>query len=166
MNCPVCDKEMVEADFGNVKVDACRNGCRGIWFDWLELSKLDEKNEGLGNALKEALVYPRYNETDRERLKCPKCGTPMHAHKYESSKEVNVDECYSCGGFFLDSGELKVIRDTFMSEQEETEYAKKLLDNVPDYQDAQNDLTKLKQREEAIRRYTRFLRLSYYVTGK
>lgn len=166
MKCPVCEKEMTEKDFRGVRIDVCEDGCRGIWFDWLELMKLDEKNEGVGIALKKALHYPRINNVNRAALKCPKCGIPMHAHKYQSSKEVNVDECYSCGGFFLDSGELTFIRDSFMSEEEEAAYAQKLLNEMPEYQEAQEDLTKQQQREEAIRRYTRFLRLSYYVTGK
>ena len=36
-----------EEDFGGVKVQVCRDGCKGIWFDWGELAKLDEKNEGV-----------------------------------------------------------------------------------------------------------------------
>jgi hypothetical protein len=47
MNCPVCSKAMVEKDFGGVRVDVCQDGCKGIWFDWMELIKLDEQNEGL-----------------------------------------------------------------------------------------------------------------------
>ena len=46
MNCPVCGKEMVSEDFG-VNVDVCENGCKGIWFDWGKLAKLDQKNEGV-----------------------------------------------------------------------------------------------------------------------
>ena len=166
MNCPVCQKEMVEEDFGGVKVDVCKNGCKGIWFDWLEIGKLDENNEGFGNALEEALNYPRVNDENRGKITCPKCSIPMHIHKYQSSKELNVDECYSCAGFFLDSGELKGIRDTFMSELEEAEYMQKLLEEIPVYQETKKDLEKEKMRAEAIRNYTRFLRLSYYITGK
>ncbi|UCD57386.1 MAG: zf-TFIIB domain-containing protein, partial [Candidatus Hydrogenedentota bacterium] len=114
MKCPLCKKEMVEEDFGGVKVDVCVIGCRGMWFDWFELSQLDDKHEGFGNALKEALDYPRVKDERRGEINCPKCGIPMLRHKYESAKEVNVDECYGCGGIFLDSGELKVIRDTHM----------------------------------------------------
>ncbi len=166
MRCPVCEKEMVEENFGGIRVDVCREGCKGIWFDWLELMKLDEKNEGFGKALKDALHFPRSNKEDRERINCPKCNIPMQVHKYQSSKEVNVDECYSCGGFFLDSGELKEIRDNFMSEEEENAYMEKLLKESPVFQQAQKDLEKEKIRTEAIRRYTRCLRLSYYMTGK
>ena len=42
--------ESVEEDFGGVKVNVCRAGCHGIWFDWGELAKLDKQNEGLGQS--------------------------------------------------------------------------------------------------------------------
>ena len=131
MNCPVCGKLMVEEDFGDVQVDVCKNGCKGIWFDWGELKRLDEKNEDLGRALDEALKSPRVNDEDRGPIKCPKCSIAMHAHKYSSAKEVNVDECYSCGGFFLDSGELREIRDNYMSEEERDAYVQKLVNEMP-----------------------------------
>ena len=166
MNCPVCAQEMTEEDFGGVLVDVCENGCKGIWFDWAEIVKLDESNEGFGKAFEAALQYPQTNDANRGELKCPKCGVSMHMHKYKSSKAITVDECYVCGGFFLDSGELNVIRDTFMSEQEEEDYNKALLDDIPEYRKAQLDLEQQKKRAEAVRRYTRFLRASYYMTGR
>jgi Zn-finger nucleic acid-binding protein len=166
MECPVCSKEMVEQDFGGIKVDVCKDGCKGIWFDWAELIKLDEKNEGFGTALEEALHYPLKNDENRGTIKCPKCGIQMHTHKYQSSKEINVDECYVCGGFFLDSGEIKAIRDTFMNEEDEEKYTETLLKDIPAYQEAKKNLEKEKLRAQAIRNYTRFLRLSYYITGR
>ena len=162
MKCPVCSKEMVEQDFG-IKVDVCKNGCKGIWFDHGELVKLDEKNEGLGEALKEALNYPRNNEGGRGQLLCPKCGIPMQTHKYKRSKEVNVDECYNCGGFFLDSGEITEIRDTYMNDEEVAAYMKKIIDAVPEYQMAKANLESLERRAEAIDKYTKFMRLSYWL---
>ena len=166
MNCPACGIPMAEEDFGGVSVDVCKNGCKGIWFDWFELSKLDEKDEGFGMALKAALDHPRANDDDRAPINCPKCGLPMHVHKYQSSKEVNVDECYACGGFFLDSGEFRTIRDTFMSEEEEHQYLDKLLAEIPSYQRAKSNLAQQQARTDALRKYTRFLRLSYYMKGK
>ena len=163
MKCPVCLQEMTEQDFGGVLVDVCKNGCKGMWFDWFELIKLDEKNEGCGSALKEALNYSRVNDAERGAINCPKCGIPMHMHKYQASKEVNVDECYACGGFFLDSGELRVIRDTFMSEEEQEAYAGKLIEEIPEYARAQEDLEKIKVRNKAIKNFTRFLKASYYI---
>ena len=157
---------MVQQDFGGVIVDVCLNGCKGLWFDWNELNKLDHKNQGFGNALKEALKYPRYNDENRGKIKCPKCGLPMHRHLFESEKEINVDECYECGGFFLDSGELKIIRDKFMSEVERQAYEDKLLNRNPVYVKGVANLENEEKRTEAIRQYTKFLRLSYYLTGK
>ena len=166
MNCPVCEKEMIVEDFGGVNIDVCKDGCKGLWFDWMELAKLDERNEGLGNALKQALSYDRVNDENRGQIKCPKCSLPMHIHSYAAAKEVNVDECYQCGGFFLDSGELKAIKENFMSEEERAVYAQKLADSSVEFKKAQDDLEKEKARNEAIRNFTRFMRISYYVTGK
>ncbi len=166
MKCPVCAKEMVEEDFGGIHVDVCKIGCRGMWFDWMELIKLDEQNEGLGAALEEALYNPRSNDENRGKIKCPKCGIPMYAHIHLRTKDVNVDECGECGGFFLDSGELQATRDTYMSEEEEKEYLDNLLSHMPEYQMAEKNIEMMKTRNEALRRYTRFLRLSYYMTGK
>ena len=39
-------------------------------------------------------------------MHCPKCGLGMHEVKY---KGVDVDVCFSCGGVFLDRGELEHI---------------------------------------------------------
>jgi len=131
MNCPVCANLMVEEDFGGMQVDVCKNGCKGIWFDWGELKELDENSKAVGRALEEALNSPRVNDANRGPLNCPKCSIPMHAHKYSHAKEVNVDECYACGGFFLDSGELKAIRQTRMSEEERDAYVQKLISGAP-----------------------------------
>lgn len=166
MICPVCQNEMEAESFGTVVVDVCKNGCKGIWFDWMELTKLDEDNEGLGNALREALNYERVNDEGRDQVNCPKCSVPMQIHKYESAKEVNVDECYQCDGFFLDSGELKAIRDNFMTEEERNTYAEKLVNGSPEFKKAEKDLERVKLRSEAIRKFTCFMRVSYYVTGK
>lgn len=127
MICPACGISMVEEDFGGILIDVCKNGCKGIWFDWGELKDLDENHEGVCTALEEALKSPRKNDADRDPLKCPKCGMKMREHKYRNTKEVNVDECYACGGFFLDSGELKQIRDNYMSEDERETYVQRLV---------------------------------------
>ena len=145
MNCPACGKAMVETDFGGANVDVCKNGCKGIWFDWGELNKLDENNEGLGKALKEALQSPRKNDSKRPQLKCPKCGIPMRTHKYKSNKQVNVDECYGCGGFFLDSGELCQIRENFMSENERDAYVQTLLEDDPKWRQYKEEKQAIKE---------------------
>jgi Zn-finger nucleic acid-binding protein len=161
MNCPVCKIAMIERDFGGVVVHVCDNGCKGIWFDWLGLSKLDKNNEGLGQALQDALNSPRINDANRGQINCPKCNEPMHHHEYKHDKEVNIDECYDCGGIFLDPGELKQIRDHHLSEQEEDAYFQKLVNNVPGYQQALQDEETAKVREEALRHFAGFFGVRY-----
>jgi Zn-finger nucleic acid-binding protein len=161
MKCPICSKEMVEENFG-VNVDVCENGCKGMWFDQGELAMMDQKNEGLGAALEAALRYPRSNDGKRGQITCPKCGIPMHTHKSKRDQEVNVDECYKCGGFFLDSGELTEIRNNFMADAEVNAYADKIIKAVPEYGKALQDLEAEKKRLAAIQNYTKFLRASYW----
>ena len=163
MQCPVCKKEMVEVNIDGVVIDICKDSCKGMWFDWHELTKLDEKHENVCEVLEEALNHPRTNREDRGKIHCPKCEIPMFIHKHKSSKEVDVDECYNCAGFFLDSGELKAIRDNFMTKEEAEEYVSELLSNVPEYHEAHADLQKQKLRTDAVHSYTKFLRVSYYM---
>ena len=76
---------------------------------------------------------------------------------------MNVDECYACGGFFLDSGELKEIRDNFMSEDEREAYAQKLLDEIPEYKAMQEELEKAQARAEAGGKLSRLLRKALFM---
>ena len=161
MQCPVCKKEMIEEDFGGVRVDVCKIGCRGIWFDWMELRKLDEKNEGLSAALEEALNSPRVSDEGRGKIDCPRCGIPMYSHRFKKSKGVNVDECVNCGGFFLDSGELRVVRDTHMSDEEHQEYLERLAEDVPGYEEKMADVERKELRKDAIGKYARFMRFGF-----
>ena len=153
MKCPVCAKDMVQEDIG-LQVHVCENGCKGIWFDHGELEKLDQVGEGMGPALEAALRSPRLNTVPRGPLKCPKCFIQMHTHKFQRDKEVNVDECYACGGFFLDSGELKEIRDHYMSDVEIKAYAEKIFNAVPGYGDAVHALDYEAKREAVVGNFT------------
>lgn len=161
MNCPVCSKEMIKKNFG-IEVDVCESGCKGIWFDQSELRMLDEKNEGLGAALEEALKYTRNNNGQRGQIKCPKCAIALQTHKYKRAKEVNVDECYNCGGFFLDSGELTETRDNYMSDAEVNSYAQEIINSVPEYGQAMKDLEAKKKRLESVQKFTGFMRVNYW----
>jgi len=161
MNCPVCAKEMVKENFG-IDVEVCNNGCKGIWFDHGELQLLDQPGEGMGPALEAALRSPRNNHGQRGQIKCPKCSIPMHTHKFERDKEVNVDECYGCGGFFLDSGELNEIRNNYMSDAEVKAYADQLINAVPGYTDEVKKLQNEEKRIKAVGKFTDILKKDYW----
>lgn len=140
MKCPVCKTEMVEVDFGGAMVDVCKQGCKGIWFDPMELRRVQTDEMAAAIALDEALEHPRVSDEGRGRIDCPRCNIPMHRHKFKSAREVDVDECYVCGGLFLDSGELKAIREGSLSEEEAREYFETLVRDMPVYQEAERDL--------------------------
>jgi Zn-finger nucleic acid-binding protein len=152
---------MVAKDFG-AQVDVCEQGCQGIWFDRGELAMLDERNDGVGAALEAALRSKRKNDGRRAPLTCPKCSTAMHCHKHQRAKEVNVDECYKCGSFFLDAGELAEIRDRSMSDAEVAGYRSALVGSIPKYAEARLDLDAKKQRSDAIHAFTRLLVHRYW----
>lgn len=110
MECPACGHAMREVEAGNVKVDACQSGCGGLWFDRMELKKLDEKREKDGEPL---LSFNKGQSViKKERRRCPRCN-PHHVLQtklYHPTILVQIEECPGCGGHFLDPGELAQIR--------------------------------------------------------
>lgn len=161
MKCPVCAKEMLEKDFGGVLVDVCADGCKGLWFDWFELAKLDEVSEGAGQALSEALATERVSDEGRGQINCPKCAIPMHIHKYRHEHSVSVDECYQCAGFFLDAGELKAIRDGFMDEAQIKEFTDNIIKDIPEISSVNSDQQKVKVRTNALYKFAQYLSSKY-----
>ena len=111
MNCPQCGRSLTPVRTSGITVDACWNGCGGIWFDQGELQKVDEPHEAAGESL---LEIPRAGGAapDRSRrLRCPRCpDTVLMRHLFSPKRAVVVDECPTCGGYWLDPGELLDIR--------------------------------------------------------
>jgi hypothetical protein len=118
MNCPACGNTLQEITVSDVAVDVCNGGCGGIWFDNYELAKFDEPHE----SAPELLDMERDDSITvdhTERLNCPKCSDVVMMRHFSSvKKEVEVDECPACGGFWLDAGELGSIRSLFDTEEE------------------------------------------------
>lgn len=115
MNCPACGKPMKKIFMPSqgINLDVCVDGCGGIYFDNREFSKFDEPNEDIAPLL-EVLSGKTFQYTDQSVIrKCPNCGTDMVKNYSSSKKVVQVDECYNCGGKFLDFGELEKIREDY-----------------------------------------------------
>ncbi|HMP83884.1 MAG TPA: zf-TFIIB domain-containing protein [Verrucomicrobiota bacterium] len=111
MKCPACDHELTEMKFGGVTVDACNGGCAGIWFDAFELQKVDEHKEVPGEHLLRIQRDPALKVDLSRRRECPRCdGVKLKRHFFSAKKRVEVDQCPSCGGYWLDDGELEKIR--------------------------------------------------------
>jgi Zn-finger nucleic acid-binding protein len=118
MKCPVCENNLTPVQAGSVTVDVCLGGCGGIWFDNFELQKLDEPQEMAGQMLVNLKKRPDLEIDYSQRRKCPRCHVVMMRHFFSPRRRVEVDECPSCGGYWLDAGELALIREEHQSEQE------------------------------------------------
>ena len=134
MKCPLCNKDMKIVKIGKVEIDECSDGCHGIWFDLSELQKLDESTEGQGAELERILSYrraPDYNPF--RKVSCPKCSEKMSRHEYIDKSKIYIDECFNCGGVWLDRGELGAIRENFSGYENVTDIVEKMLMNDPVY---------------------------------
>ncbi|OGR95871.1 MAG: hypothetical protein A2016_10835 [Elusimicrobia bacterium GWF2_62_30] len=104
MNCPKCSSEtLVETPvLGNIPLDVCP-GCSGIWFDKDELEALLKQSQG-GASADFNLINPK-----AEGHTCPRCKSKM-SHGGLVNPLLLVDRCQSCGGVWLDSRELDLVR--------------------------------------------------------
>lgn len=115
IRCPACKEEMskVRLDKAGFCVDICSDGCGGIWLDNRELDKIDEEVDDI-HEITELLEYSIFKEVDKSATrKCPICNLPMVKRFSSPTREVELDECYICGGKFLDNNELQIIRKEF-----------------------------------------------------
>src|SRR5690242_15977118 len=59
MKCPACFNELTQLQVGKVTIDACQDGCGGIWFDNFELQQVDDETETAGECLMEVRRDPK-----------------------------------------------------------------------------------------------------------
>jgi Zn-finger nucleic acid-binding protein len=111
MKCPACFNELTELQVGSLTVDACQGGCGGIWFDAFEMEKVDEEQEAAGEPLLNIRRDERLVVDPSRKRECPRCaGIKLHRHFFSAKRRVEVDQCPNCGGYWLDAGELALIR--------------------------------------------------------
>ena len=118
ITCPACGKIMkkVFMPTQGVYLDVCLDGCGGIYFDNREFKKFNEANEDISPLIK-AYENKVFNKVDTDKIRfCPVCSMKMVKHYSSSLKEVQVDDCYGCGGMFLDYNELERIRAEYKTE--------------------------------------------------
>lgn len=169
MNCPACSNQLESMTVGNLTVDVCRNGCGGIWFDNFELQQVDEKHEAAGEALLDVETNPDTSVDYTQQRLCPKCETQkMLKHFMSIKREVEVDECPACGGFWLDAGELRSIRAQYETEADRKMAANEYFDDV-----FGDTLTRLRdedeqklQRARNVANMFKYICPSYYIPGK
>ena len=169
MNCPACDKILIEITVGDIKLDVCENGCGGIWFDRFELQKVDESHESLGEHLLEIKRDEDIRVDHNKRRKCPKCkNIVMLRHFFSVKREVEVDECVGCGGYWIDYGELKTIKTQFATEEERKKAADAYFSDIFELElgTIKEQSQEKKEKARKIAKAFRFICPSNYIRGK
>lgn len=167
MECPACHRQLQEMMVGDVAVDVCKGGCGGLWFDNQELKKFDEPHEEAGVDLLDVERDESLRVDHSQRRNCPHCDdVVMMRHFFSVKREVELDECPSCGGIWLDAGELAKIRSLYGSEEERRAAAKEYFDEV-----FGEKLEEMRTEAEAstanrIGNVLKFLSPSYYLSGR
>jgi len=153
---------------GGISVDVCRNGCGGVWFDNFELQKVDEKHESAGESLLQIPKKPDIAVDHNQQRLCPKCeNQKMMKHFMSVKREVELDECPACGGFWLDAGELGQIRRQFETEADRKGAAEKYFADVfgDKLERMRKESGEKLQRARKIANVFRFIVPSYYIPG-
>jgi len=119
---------MTELKVLNLSVDVCIGGCGGVWFDWYELKKIEERHFAQGVGLLRAADGGAGTEDERA---CPRCEATSLVHHFASDRrDVRVDDCPNCSGFFLVHGELNTICGQAVASPECALAIEKLLDDL------------------------------------
>ena len=169
MKCPACNRALTETTVGSIKVDVCKHGCGGIWFDSLELLKVDNAIESAGETLLEVGRDPSTRIDPELERKCLRCeDQPMIRHFASTKQEVELDECYTCGGIWLDAGELGRIHSQYATRQERDQAFRAYFDAVfgEELEGLRAESQESELKAQRFARMFRFLCPSYYLPGK
>lgn len=161
--CPACGKEMEKVFIPSqgINLDICTKGCGGIYFDNREFKEFDEQHEDITKII-ESLAGKTFEKVDttQERI-CPNCGAKMVKNSTSVRKQIEVDDCYVCGGKFLDNEELIKIRAEYENnEQRDADILKYVYATVGKELDEVD-----KRHTEAIQNRTATQKLFYKIMG-
>lgn len=111
MKCPACRRTLSPLTVDDVIVEACQDGCAGIWFNQGDLNTLTDPAKAVGRLLFSIARDSAIRVDLTQRRRCPRCPSSVLMRHFSSAKRVVVvDECPICGGVWLDAGELEQIR--------------------------------------------------------
>jgi len=109
MNCLNCNQEMVnnlvQLKDSQISYDICES-CGSLWLDSGELDKMAFQVDG-------SIEYCSKDKAEgisEKTRSCPRCeGTELDKVFFLEHSDILLDRCRSCGGFWLDGGELGLI---------------------------------------------------------
>lgn len=113
LKCPRCKGlRLDEIEIGDVIVDRCPR-CAGIWFDHDEIGRIAGNKSDVKRL--DSFIPP--GGKDFVEIACPRCPQVslrrLSLHRADGSEQV-VFRCASCGGTWLDRGELREIEDQML----------------------------------------------------
>lgn len=127
MDCPGCERMLCEVEVGDLRVDVCRGGCGGVWFDRFELEKVDERQESAGAELLRVQPEVEVEVAKDADRRCPRDGATLLRHFFSALREIEVDTCPQCAGIWLDAGELARMRAAEPADEERSRAAERAL---------------------------------------
>ncbi len=163
LTCPACGKPMEKIFIPSqgINLDICTQGCGGIYFDNREFDNFDEQHEDISKIL-EKIDKTKFESVDttKERI-CPNCGAKMVKNSTSIHQRIEVDDCYVCGGKFLDNEELQKIRAEYANNEERSADVLKYV-----YNTVGTELSELDRKNaEAVQKRDLAQKLFYKVMG-
>lgn len=104
--CPACETPMSTVRVAGVAVDGC-DACGGVWLDAGEVQRLGNwpaALDAVGRRFK-----PNTPSLSLGKIVCPACSGALEPHELQSLPGIELDQCASCGGLWLDAGEAQQI---------------------------------------------------------
>ena len=169
MDCPACNNSLSQIEIDEIKVDICKGGCGGVWFDTFEFKKFDEPHEAAGAELLDIEVNPSIKVDHSERRNCPKCDDiTLMRNFFSIKKEVEIDTCAKCAGVWLDAGELNHLRGQYPSEEAKRAAATALFDEMfgPHLEALKKERDENSAKTKRLVNMVKFICPSYYLEGK
>lgn len=151
MHCPACGGTLTQMIAGDFELDACVNGCGGVWFDRDELVKFDEPHEFDGHAILSLAEKKRGVKVDSSKQKkCPHCtDEPLVRQFMDVKNQIEIDQCWECAGIWFDVGEINQVRNQYKTYEERAKAVNTYIDQgLTDTKAALNKATK-----EQVERY-------------
>jgi Zn-finger nucleic acid-binding protein len=115
MQCPGCHATLRTVDYEGIKIESCP-ACEGEWLDAGELKHIAQAREvRFDEAERRAVaaavkITPVKVERHDRDLRCPKCAGQTDARNYGGDTGILIDQCTTCGGIWVDVGELEKIQ--------------------------------------------------------
>ena len=107
LKCPKCSKDMTSQTVGDVTLERC-TGCTGLWMKASAMERLMARKD-LVRAIDtgSAATGEWTDSVENTVLICPNDRSRLIRMVNHKQPHVQYESCKTCGGVFLDAGELR-----------------------------------------------------------